>query len=256
MSLHSNAFNCPTQEKQSSQSQKWSSPGVSIRMVASHAFSGCRSLTFNITERREVESQVPYMHIWPLANVRGGRSHALLLTLLQGCTVHSIPQLAHRVAIRSAKMHLHLLNQPEFILRLVVKNANISLLQKAESFLRVIIGSALQEIPVGKYFKWTNSKLNTTADFTWSHFWLPKFLNTLPCGAHLTTFKAKQCTDFTVSSMRLRKDVHSLEDTTNTASRPVTQCRWPGSACTQPWNNNCCLVFDVSLGSGRRSSSG
>ena len=43
--------------------------------------------------------------------------------------------------------------------------------------------------------------------------------------------------------------MHSLEDSANTASRPVTQCRWPGSACTQPWNNNCCLVFDVSSGS-------
>lgn len=35
---------------------------------------------------------------------------------------------------------------------------------------------------------------------------------------------------------------HALEDTANTASRPVTRCTWPGSACTQPWNNNRCLV--------------
>lgn len=109
--------------------------------------------------------------------------------------------------------------------------------------------------PSGKN-EFTHSKSNTTTDFTRSHFWLPTRLSILLRGAHLTTFKAKQCNDFTVGSMPLRKDVRTLEDTTNTASRPVTQCRWPGSACTQPWNNNCCLVFDVSLGSGRRSCSG
>lgn len=103
MSLLSNAFNCPTQEKHAFQSQKWSSAGVSIRMVAGHAFSGWRSLTFNITERWEVESQVPYMHIWPPANVRGGRSCTLLFTLLQGCTVASITRLMHRFAIQYGK---------------------------------------------------------------------------------------------------------------------------------------------------------
>lgn len=50
------------------------SPGGSIRTEAHLASSGCCSLTFNITERREVQSQVPYMHICPPANVRGGRS--------------------------------------------------------------------------------------------------------------------------------------------------------------------------------------
>lgn len=103
MSLLSHAFNCPTQEKHGFQSQKWSTAGVSIRMVAGNAFSGCRSMTFNITERWEVESQVPDMHIWPPANVRGGRSRALLLTLLQECTVASFPELMHIVATQYRK---------------------------------------------------------------------------------------------------------------------------------------------------------
>lgn len=83
-------------------------------MVAGHAFSGCRSLTFNITERREVESQVPYMHIWPLANVRGGRSHTLLPTLLQGCTVHTITQLKDSTAIHLANLYVQLLTRINF----------------------------------------------------------------------------------------------------------------------------------------------
>lgn len=208
-------------------------------MVAGHAFSRCRLLTFNITERRAVESQVPYMHIWPLANVRGRRSHTLLLTLLQPCTAHSVTK--HSVA-------KHLAN--------VWPNYNSfwdEWLNLFFFFLLVIMKNILQKKHCWKMLQFNNSKSDTTTVVSWSSFWLPVFLNII---ALRNRFKAKQRGDFTVSSMCLRKDVHTLEDTTNTASRPVTQCRWPGSACTQPWNNNCCLAFDVSLGSGCRWCSG
>lgn len=39
-----------------------------------------------------------------------------------------------------------------------------------------------------------------------------------------------------------------MEDITNPACRPAAWCSWPGSACTQAWNNNCCLAFDDSSG--------
>lgn len=92
--------NCSTREKHGFGSQTWWSPGISIRMEAHLAFSGCCWLTFNITERGEVESQVPYMHIWPPANVRGGRSHTLILASL---TQKHYKGAEQRVSISAAK---------------------------------------------------------------------------------------------------------------------------------------------------------
>lgn len=145
MSLLSNAFNCPTQEKHGFQSQEWSSAGVSITIVAGHAFSGCRSLTFNITERWEVESQVPYMHIWPPANVRGGRSRTLLLTLLQWCTIASIPELKHRIAMWFCKCVCTTLEENRFKFKTKGKECKHFSLVIELIFLLAIIKNNLQE---------------------------------------------------------------------------------------------------------------